>query len=86
MINNVFVSIAVPFLSLLRAARLNVCACGTRMFYIGQINAVIGSDSTYIALVNMERLRWPVRLIARKNDQKIDFWRPKRPLNWAGSE
>ena len=27
-----------------------------------------------------------VRLIARKNDQRIDFWRPKRPLNWTGSE
>jgi len=27
-----------------------------------------------------------VRLIARKNDQKIDFWYPKRPLKWAGSE
>jgi len=29
------------------------------MFYTGQINAVIGLDSTYIAPVNMEGLRWP---------------------------
>lgn len=49
MINNVFVSIAVPFLSVIHAGRQVVCACFYRMTYIEKIDAVIGSEITYIA-------------------------------------
>jgi hypothetical protein len=76
MINKVFVSIAVPFLSLIHAARQNVCACRSWMFfYIGRIGAFIGSETTQIAPVNLVRLRWPFLSIARRNDQKIDLRR-----------
>jgi hypothetical protein len=66
----VFVSIAVPFLSLIHAGRQVVCACFYRMTYIEKIDAVIGAEITYIAPVNIGYLRWTVVSISIRNEKK----------------